>query len=190
MVIDPNKLNIPEEFQSERLILRAPRAGDGAELNAAIQESFEQLSNWLDWADHMPDVEETEANLAVALERYRARTDFRILLIDKITKAIVGSSGLHSVDWSVPKFEIGYWVRTPCAGQGYITEAVRAITDFAFSVMGARRVWMCIDTRNIRSKAVAERAGFECEGVLRMEALTRDGLLKDTAIYSLVVGDN
>ena len=73
---------------------------------------------------------------------------------------MVGSSGLQGIDWEVPKFEIGYWCRTSFTGRGYITEAVRGITAFAFEALGARRVEIRCDSRNHPSVRVAQRAGF------------------------------
>lgn len=188
-MLDQTKIDVPEEFESERLVIRTPRPGDGAALNAAIRESFADLSRWLPWADHIPEIAETEANAAAAYERYLARTDFRLLLFRKADGVLVGASGLHQVDWRVPKFDIGYWVRSPFAGQGYITEAVRAITEFAFDVMGANRVSICMDSRNTRSRAVAERAGYQFEGCLRSSGRGPDGSLKDLMVYSRIRQD-
>jgi RimJ/RimL family protein N-acetyltransferase len=183
---DFSQITVPEEFESERLIIRTPRPGDGTELNAAIRESFAELSQWLPWAKQIPSVEETEANCAAAFERYKAKTDFRLIIFLKGTSTIVGACGLHGVDWNVPRFDIGYWVRTGCSGNGYITEAVRATADFAFNLLGARRVSICMDSCNDRSRAVAERAGFIYEGTLRNEARRNDGQLRDLMVYSKV----
>ena len=46
------------------------------------------------------------------------RQDLWLLLFEKGTSTIVGSSGLHRIEWEVPSFEIGYWVRTRYAGKG------------------------------------------------------------------------
>jgi RimJ/RimL family protein N-acetyltransferase len=88
------------------------------------------------------------------------------------------------MDWSVPRFEIGYWVRRCFVGQGYITEAVRGVTRFAFETLGARRVEIRCDARNERSRRVAERSGFELEATLRNHAVAVDGELRDTLIYA------
>lgn len=183
---DRVRIDVPEEFESERLLIRAPRPGDGLELNAAIRESFDDLTQWMPWADHVPEVAETEANVCAAYESYKARTDLRLHLFLKITGVLIGSSGLHRIDWDVPKFEIGYWVRSSYAGQGYITEAVNAIAEFAFGQLGARRVSICMDSRNTRSRMVAERAGFEYEGTLRNDVREPDGRLRDTLVYSKI----
>ena len=86
----------------------------------------------------------------------------------------------------MPKVEIGYWVRKQFAGQGYVTEAVNAVTDFAFRVFEAKRVEIRMDDDNVLSSRVAERCGFELEGILRNERRKLDGSLGNTRVYSKV----
>jgi RimJ/RimL family protein N-acetyltransferase len=93
---------------------------------------------------------------------------------------------LQGIDWEVPKFEIGYWCRTRFTGHGYTTEAVRGITAFAFEALGARRVEIRCDSRNLPSARVAERAGFRLEGELRNNEIATDRGLRDTLIYAMV----
>ncbi len=112
-----------------------------------------------------------------------------LLLLLKGTETLVGSSGLHRMDWEVPKFEIGYWCRTRFAGQGYVTEAVQGITDFAFDKLEARRVEIQCDTLNKASARVAEKAGYRLEGTLRNDQASTSGDLRDTFIYSLIPSD-
>lgn len=178
--------DIPESFTTARLRLRCPVPGDGAVVNAAVLESLDELKPWMPWAEIPPAVWETEANLRAARSHYIARTELRLLLFHRETGDLVGSSGLHALDWSIPKCEIGYWCRTQYAGQGYISEAVRGITRFAFTVLGAERVGLRCDARNERSRQVAERVGFVLEGRLRREERERDGFLSDTLIFSLL----
>jgi ribosomal-protein-serine acetyltransferase len=66
------------------------------------------------------------------------REDLLLLLLLRGTRTLVGGSGLHRIDWEVPKFEIGYWCPTRFTGQGYVTEAMRGIAAFAFDALGAR----------------------------------------------------
>src|SRR5687767_14680165 len=132
--------DIPASFETERLTIRVPQPGDGPEVNAAVRETWAELQPWMPWAaGEPPTVEESEANLREAQAKFLMRQDMRLLLFLKGTNTLVGSSGLHVRDWSVPWFEIGYWVRNRFAGQGYIKEAVLGITDFGFNVVGAKR---------------------------------------------------
>ena len=84
----------------------------------------------------------------------------------------------------MPRFEIGYWCRTSYAGKGYITEAVNAITAFAFDVLGARRVEIRCDALNLRSRRVAERCGFPLEATLRQFDRSVDGELRDELVFA------
>lgn len=184
-----NGREIPEQFESERLVIRAPRVRDAAEVSAAVRESIEELRPWMPWAKEAASIEETRANQLRARRKYLAGKDFRLSLFLKGTETFVGGSGIHRVDWRVPKVEIGYWIRTPFSGQGYVTEAVNAITEFAIEHFGARRIEIRMDDTNERSWRVAERCGFELEGILRNERRRVDGSLGDTRVYAKVTRD-
>jgi RimJ/RimL family protein N-acetyltransferase len=186
--IDPILISMPESFESSRLQIRAALWGDGAAVNEAVQESAAELRPWMPWAQHDPSVEESEVSIRKSRLEFLERRDIRLLLVNKQTGQLVGSSGLHRIDWQVRKFEIGYWVRTSCAGQGYITEAVTAIADFAVQELQANRLEIRCDSRNTQSARVAERTGFTLEGILRNDKLDVHGVLRDTMIYSKVRG--
>jgi len=185
---DPILLAIPESFESERLLIRAPLWGDGAAVNEAVRESVEELRPWMPWARSIPTLDESEAGIRRSRLQYMERTDLRLLVVNKQTGQLVGSSGLHRIDWQARKFEIGYWVRTSCERQGYVTEAVHAITSFAIRELHANRIEIRCDSRNTRSAKVAERAGFALEGILRNDQCDVDGLLRNTMIFSKVRG--
>ncbi|HZG56314.1 GNAT family N-acetyltransferase [Paenibacillus sp.] len=188
MATDPILFAFPECFETERLLIRAPLWGDGALVNEAVLESLEELRPWMPWAQQAPTVEESEANVRQARLDFLKRVDLRLMLVRKDTGAYIGGSGLHRIDWDVRKFEIGYWLRTSCVGQGYMTEAVEAIFGFAVRELAANRVEIRCDERNVRSAAVAERLGFPLEGVLRSDARATDGSLRNTKVYAKVRG--
>jgi RimJ/RimL family protein N-acetyltransferase len=101
----------------------------------------------------------------------------------------VGATGLHRMDWSVPRFEIGYWIRRSFEGKGYVSEAVRALTRLAFEALGAERVEIHCGHRNLHSQRVAERCGFVLEGRLRNHRREATGELRDTLVYALLPSD-
>lgn len=188
---DPVLLDLPDVLATERLHLRTLRPGDGPALNAAIVESWSELSRWLPWATGEPQtVEASEQFARVSHAAFIARTDLRMVMLEAGGTRIVGSTGLHRMDWSIPRFEIGYWVRSSCHGQGYATEAVRALTRFALTQLGAARVEIHCSHRNVRSQQVAERCGYVREGALRNYARDPGGELRDTIVYALVPHDD
>ena len=178
--------DFPESFETERLLIRSPLPGDGPDMHAAVNESLGELTPWMPWPKEHRSVEDSEVSVRRARARFVAREDLMLLLLLKGTETLVGSSGLHRIDWGVPKFEIGYWCRTRFAGQGYVTEAVRGITAFAFEALGARRLEIRCDSRNLPSARVSERAGFLLEGELRNNELDTSGHLRNTLVYAMI----
>jgi len=181
----PILIDFPESFETERLLIRSPLPGDGQELHAAVGESIEELTPWMPWPKEHRTVEDSEASARRARVAFLQRSELRLHLYLKGTDTLVGSSGLQGIDWEVPKFEIGYWCRTGFTGRGYITEAVLGITEFAFDALGARRVEIRCDSRNLPSARVAERAGFLLEGELHNNEVGADRRLANTLIYAM-----
>lgn len=185
---DPIMLDFPERFETKRLLIRATRPGDGAELNAAIRESRDELIPFMPFARVLPEPEETEALVRRKRLNFVERTDMMMLMTERETGKILGSSGLHRFDWDARRFEIGYWIRTSYAGKGLVTEAVHGLTEFAAHELNANRVEIRCDDRNQRSAAVARRAGFTLEGVLRNWKREEDGTLVNEMVFSKVRG--
>ena len=181
--------DIPEAFETERLIIRVPRAGDGPALNAAVLETFEDLQPWMPWAKERPSIDQSEENSRKAYSLFLAREDITLRLIHKETGLFLGSSGLHPRDWTVPKFEVGYWCRKRFERQGYITEAVNGILHFGFETLGAKRIMVQCDSRNDRSIRLAKRVGLKLEGELRQDSIGMDGTLRNMLIFALTDGD-
>ena len=189
---DPLLREVPERIDTERLVLRAPRRGDGEALNAAIGDSIVGLAPWMPWAASLPSVDDSEAYCRRQQARFILREDLAMLMFERLPGgaegALVGATGLHRIDWTLRRFEIGYWRRAGCEGRGYVTEAVQALARMAFDVLHARRVEIRMDDGNERSWRVAERAGFTLEALLRFDAATPLGEPRSTRVYARVRG--
>jgi RimJ/RimL family protein N-acetyltransferase len=181
----PILMDFPESFETERLLIRSPLPGDGPELHAAVRESIDELTPWMPWPKEHRTVDDSETSARRARVAFLQRSELRLHLYLRRTNTMVGSSGLQRIDWEVPKFEIGYWCRTRFTGQGYVREAVRGITGFAFDALGAKRVEIRCDSRNLPSARVAERADFMLEGTLQNNEVGNDGSARDTLIFAL-----
>ncbi len=184
--MNPILRDFPDHFETERLLIRSPRPGDGQMLYEAVRESLEHLKPWMPWAHREISPETQEGIVREMHAHFLTRQDLPLFILRKDNGELVGGSGLHRFDWSVPRFEIGYWVRQRAQRQGFITEAVAGITHFAFSVLGAERVEIRMDDRNERSWRIAERLHFKLEGILRSDARDVNGVLRDTRVYSMI----
>jgi RimJ/RimL family protein N-acetyltransferase len=186
----PILLEIPERFESERLMIRVPKPGDGAILQEAYLESYPRLNPWFPWAQSESSMEDREEFVRQQYARFVKREDMMLMLFLKSEHKLIGCSGLHVKNWDVPSFEIGYWVRTGHEGQGYIIEAVNRITEFGFMEMKANRIFIRCDIANLRSQSVANRAGFLYEGTFRNFERRHDiGELTDMVFFALTQED-
>jgi RimJ/RimL family protein N-acetyltransferase len=182
-------LDVAEQLESERLLLRAPRAGDAWMINEAVNESLDNLRPWMPWAAHAPTLDDTEIvarEMAVAFSR-RESLSFRLLR--RSDEQFIGMCSIFQFNWDIPSCEMGYWVRASAQGQGYITEAVNRLTTFAFDDLAMERIEIRCDARNQRSAAVAERAGYTLEARLHHHRRAVNGALADTLIYAKLRGD-
>jgi RimJ/RimL family protein N-acetyltransferase len=190
--MDPLLLDVPERINTARFILRCPQKGDGAVINAALRETLDELQPWMPWAQAAPLLDESEVYCRRNHARFRLREDLPYFIFEREPNGsegvLVGSTGLHRIDWSVRRFEIGYWRRTGLGGHGIATEAVQALSRMAFDRLDARRVEIRMDNTNTASARVAERAGFTFEGLLRHDMLNAAGEPRDTRVYSRVRG--
>ena len=77
---------------------------------------------------------------------------------------------------------IGYWVDRRIANRGIITQAVIALTEYAFSELGLHRIEINMRPENSASQRVAEKAGYTFEG-MRSRYLHIDGDWRDHMIF-------
>jgi RimJ/RimL family protein N-acetyltransferase len=175
---------IPARIETRRLLLTAPRASDASKVHAAVVASFAELHPWMPWAKCLPAVAATKTFCQIAARDFRIGKEFPFLIQLKDGNAVIGATGLIRGDPAVPRFEIGYWLRTDCVGHGYASEAVTAVERFARKHLRVRRLEMRIDPRNARSIAVARRTGYRSEAVLHRNARDNRGRLRDTQIFA------
>ncbi len=178
-----------EELRGERVLIRPYRETDAPDLQAAVAESRDHLRPWLPFADRHQSVEEAHDWILHCMAHWMLREDMTVGLWDATTNHFVGGSGLHPRNWAIPFFEIGYWVRQSAQGKGYVTEAVKLLTDYALIMLGAQRVMIRCDERNIRSAAIPERLGFVREGRLRNSEIMQDGHLRTMLVFSFTPDD-
>lgn len=81
--------------------------------------------------------------------------------------------------------EIGYWIRLSSWGQGYATEAARAVFQYAFSHLHLHRVQGRHFARNAASGRVLQKLGMKYEGTQR-DAYRRWDRFEDVAVYSVL----
>lgn len=171
-----------------RMILRPPQPGDETVIHAAIIESFDSLNQYMPWAKEKQSIETTEIFVRQAAANWILKKNeepyLPILIFDRTTMQFIGSTGYHHIDWTIPSLEMGYWLRDSRTSQGLMTEAVNALTQYAFKQLQVKRITITCDIRNDKSRKIPERLGFCLEGTLKFNRLTIEGELSNTLIFA------
>jgi RimJ/RimL family protein N-acetyltransferase len=81
--------------------------------------------------------------------------------------------------------EIGYWLGEPYWKRGYASAALGALTEYAFSTYGLRRIWARVFSPNVASANILEKCGYVREAVMR-NAVVKRGTLYDVFLYATV----
>ena len=181
-------LDIPQQVETDRLLLRLLDDKDAPELFASIETSRDFLSKHTNWAA-MKFM--TEADTLAEIHRFRAlffkREDLHYFAFEKTTGKMVGSIGQHCTMERTPTWEIGYSLFEPFTGKGYATEGARAMVQMAFELLEANRLVLVMDSENTPSRKIAEQLGFAYELTMKEQEWNYDHTrLFDLAFYSLI----
>ena len=180
---------LPAQLVGERVLLRPYQAGDGIALYEAVDESREHILPWMPWGDQNGSPADSEASVRKWQAKWILREDLALGVWDRATGRYLGGSGLHRIDWSVPSFEIGYWLRRTAVGNGYMTEAAWLLCRFAFEELSAQRVFIRCGAGNLRSAAIPQRLGFVHEGAMRNANRDTNGKLYDMLVFGMTPQD-
>jgi len=174
--------NPPERLTTERLILRKPSLEDAH----AIFESYAQdpeVARYLTWKP-ADSVEETICFLQGALRSWESRKTYTWMITRKGEDRAIGA-----VDARVEiHANIGYVLARPYWNRGIMTEAVRAVVEWAMAQEEIIRVWAVCDVENVASARVLEKVGMQREGILRRWILlpNRSDIPRDCYCYAIV----
>ena len=103
--------------------------------------------------------------------------------------SLIGGLSISNVRRGVAQAaSIGYWIGAPHAGNGYMTDALRAVLPFTFTTLGLNRLEAACQPNNSPSRRVLEKVGFRREGLAR-RYLKINGAWQDHDLYALLHDD-
>ena len=131
-------------------------------------------------------IRDAEEWVGQALHLAETGQQYAYVLIDPLHQSVMGSSRYLNVRPKHRGVEIGYsWLGTEFQRTPVNTEAKLLMLKHAFEVMGAIRVELKTDSRNLRSQLAIERIGATKEGVLRNHMIAQNNYRRDSIMYSI-----
>nr|WP_314542340.1 GNAT family N-acetyltransferase [uncultured Massilia sp.] len=135
----------------------------------------------------VPEPDDVEAYIGRALEM-PDRLAFAV--VDASTDAVIGTTSYHDILPQVDRVEIGWtWYARSRQRSHVNTSCKLLLLSHAFDTLGCAVVGLRTDIFNHASQAAIERLGAKKDGVIRHNALRRDGTVRDTVMYSILRGE-
>jgi ribosomal-protein-serine acetyltransferase len=170
---------------TERLRLEPVGPDHAAALWRLTEASLTELRPWMFWAAQA-DEGSTRAFVADAAGEWAQGLAYHFAIRDD--RGLAGAVGIE-VPVPVRRLgELGYWVGSDRAGDGYATEAGAAVVRFGFDIAGLYRLELRAGVDNMASRRVAEKLGFRLEGTLRQGCPLVDGAY-DGYLFGLLATD-
>jgi RimJ/RimL family protein N-acetyltransferase len=146
-----------ERIATERLVLRRSMPEDAERI--ASYRSDPDVHRFQGW--DRTDADGIRAEI-VEMARHRPGEPgwVQLSVVDAVTGELVGDVGLSPAVGEPGVMKLGYTIAPEFQRRGYATEAVRALVEYAFEVLGADVVRIYADGDNVASHRVAEKSGL------------------------------
>lgn len=142
---------------------------------------------WELWYTTVPDSETLENYVKTALDEKAKKTSLPFVVIHKSSKKIIGATRYMNIDLNNRRLEIGHtWYAASYQRTGTNTTCKFLLLQHAFENLDAVAVEFRTHFFNHKSRAAIERLGAKQDGILRNHRIDKNGLLRDTVVYSIL----
>ena len=145
---------------------------------------------WNLWYTFIPKPEETKDYIADALAGLQAGHMLPWAVRELTTGKIVGSTRYHDIVRDIDRVEIGYtWYAASWQKSHVNTTCKLLLMTHAFETLGCKVVGLRTDNFNFASQRAIEALGAKKDGVIRHHRIRRDGTVRDSVMYSILVSE-
>ncbi|MFE2597993.1 GNAT family N-acetyltransferase [Streptomyces sp. NPDC059396] len=167
-----------------RLRLRVPEPADTDAVLAACQDP--DIQRWIPVPSPYERQHAEDFITRMVPDGWCRDTEYTFAVEPLDGGPLIAAISLHHPRSGV--WEVGFWTAREHRGRGFMAEAVTVVARWAFTALAAERLEWRAEVGNTGSRAVAEKAGFMVEGVLRAGLLNK-GTLRDCWIAGLLPSD-
>ncbi|WP_407313642.1 GNAT family N-acetyltransferase [Desulfosporosinus sp. SB140] len=159
-----NNTNLFHNLEGKDISFQALEMNDVQEIHNYASD--ENVSRFIGW-QLMKTVNETHSHIEEMLKRESAGTHLYASIVLKLTQEVIGTAMIFNFDHEANHVEIGYVFHSSHWGQGYGTEAVALMAEFAFDSLNLHKLHAQVVEANLGSLRVLEKNGFKLEGRLK-----------------------
>jgi len=171
--------------------------GHGVRLEPLAREHRDALAKaaadgelWRLWFTSVPEPQQTDTYIAQALAGRDAGHMLPFVVRELTSGAIAGSTRYHDILKDASRVEIGYtWYAKRWQKSHVNTACKLLLLAHAFDALDCKVVGLRTDNFNFTSQRAIEALGAKKDGVLRHHAVRRDGTVRDSVMYSIVLSE-
>ena len=171
------------ELQSERLLLRKLADQDVSDIFEIYSDPEVML--YFDDRYAFKELSEAEQMIREYNNAFHDKTGMRWGIVLKDSGKLIGTCGFHAISDYHKRIEIGYDLNRNYWGNGFMSETLSLIIDYAYNISDVNRVEAFVETPNKASRSLLEKLGFRLEGILREHEMCRGNLI-DIQLLSLL----
>ena len=144
-------------------------------LYEAVNESIPEVSRYETWCHEEYTLDEAAQYVNWWQQAWDEGSGYYFAIEEKATGMFLGSCGLNGPILAHKRAGLGYWMRSSRTGHGFGTDAARTVLAFGFETLGLERIEMEIAVDNAASLRIADKLGFQQEGILRHRLILPGG---------------
>lgn len=145
---------------------------------------------WKLWFTAVPEPDQTRDYITNALAGQEAGHMLPWAVRELTSGRIVGSTRYHDIVATIDRVEIGYaWYAKSWQRSHVNTSCKLLLLSHAFDALGCKVVGLRTDNFNFASQRAIEALGARKDGVLRHHQARRDGTVRDSVMYSILLNE-
>ena len=143
---------------------------------------------WQLWYTSVPEPEKTQAYIETALAGQKAGDMLPWAVIEAKSGEVIGSTRYHDIIAAADRVEIGYTWYAKRWQRSHVNTACKVLLfEYAFEKINCKVVGLRTDNFNFNSQKAIEALGAKKDGVIRHHWPRRDGTVRDSVLYSVIV---
>lgn len=172
------------KLETTRLRLRQMRDSDLEHIFAAL--SHPDVIRY--YGVQFSTLESTREQMRWYADIYQSGTGIWWAVCPREGDDLYGAIGFNNISHKNKKGEIGFWLLPERWGNGYVSEVLPVVLEYAYETLGLHRIEAFVEQGNVPSARVLLKFGFTHEGTMR-DCEVKDGGFISLDVYARLVSD-
>jgi RimJ/RimL family protein N-acetyltransferase len=172
-----------EVIRTVRLVLRDFEEMDWRSVHEYASD--EEVVRYMPWGPNTVEDSKNFTKASIRSQQQEPRRNYSLAVVLKSQNRLIGGCGIYVSNPDEREGYIGYILNRNYWGQGYATEAAKALIEFGFEHLKLHRIYATCDPTNKASARVLEKAGMQLEGHIREYRWVK-GKWRDSLQYAII----